>query len=91
MSVETLLVFLNGALAAAAGIGGLFFLRFWRDTHDRLFLALALAFWTLALNWIVLAFATGGDISLVVPHAIRLVAFLIILAGIADKNRRPTK
>lgn len=42
--------FLIGMIAMALVTAGLFFLRFWRDTGDRLFLIFAIAFWLLALT-----------------------------------------
>lgn len=79
--------FLWGALAMAAWVAGLFFLRFWRVSGDRLFLFFFLAFWCLAANWIVLAaIPREGEPS---HHAywLRLLAFALILVGIVDKNR----
>jgi gamma-glutamyltranspeptidase len=42
--------FMIGAIATASWVAGLFFLRFWWDTSDRLFLIFAIAFWLLALT-----------------------------------------
>ena len=42
--------FLQGAIAMCFAIAGLFFLRFWRDTRDRLFLLFALSFWLQAMT-----------------------------------------
>jgi hypothetical protein len=70
----------------------LFFLRFYRKTGDRLFFWFAAAFAVMGLNR--LAFfiinAYGSDLLQTEPLAlfvIRLVAFLLILLGIIDKNR----
>ena len=41
---------LLGAIAMASLVAALFFLRFWRDTHDRFFLLFAIAFLVEALN-----------------------------------------
>ena len=38
----------SGAMVMAYLAAGLFFLRFWRQTHDRLFAMFAAAFWILA-------------------------------------------
>ena len=45
-----MMAFLHGMVAMGFIIAGLFFLRFWRRTKDRLFVVLALAFWLLALG-----------------------------------------
>jgi hypothetical protein len=79
--------FLLGAVVLACGTAGLFFLRFWRKTHDRLFVVFAVAFWTLGLNWLALAFTTRDEVRTAL-YVIRLLAFLLILAGILDKNRK---
>ena len=72
----------------ACWIAGLFFLRFWRQSRDRLFLLFSVAFWILTLNWVTLAVLNPGVESRHYVVAIRLVAFLLILGAIIDKNRR---
>ena len=44
--------FFWGALSVCCLIAGLFFLRFWKETHDRLFFFFCLAFWALALHYL---------------------------------------
>ncbi len=79
---------LLGALAMASTIAGLFFLRFWRDTRDRLFLMFALAFWALAVNWFGLGMMRDSTIEAKTPfYVVRLLGFLLIVVAIADKNR----
>lgn len=77
----------SGALAMAFGVAGLFFVRFWRDTRDRLFVLFALAFFVLALNRVAIALSAleggRGDHF----YWIRLCAFTLILIAIVDKNR----
>lgn len=88
-SVIGLYQFLSGASMLGAWTAGVYFVRFWNKTHDRLFCMFGIAFWLMALERVVLIFVSG-------PHQenhsyvylIRLVAFLIILAAIADKNRK---
>jgi hypothetical protein len=80
--------FLWGCLAAACAVAGLCFLRFWRDSHERLFACFAIAFWILSLNWIVLAMLRPAHEDLHFVLMIRLAAFLLIVVGILDKNRR---
>jgi hypothetical protein len=78
---------LLGALVMASATVGLFFLRFWRETRDRLFLMFALAFWTLALNWLGLALTAAPEEGRTFFYVLRLCAFLLILLAIIDKNR----
>jgi hypothetical protein len=76
-----------GALAMGFAVAGLFFLRFWRDTRDRLFAFFALAFLVLAVNrvgtGIYPEFAERGDHL----YWVRFFAFLMILLAVIDKNR----
>jgi len=80
--------FLWGALTMASGIVGLFFLKFWAQTGDRLFAMFSGAFAVLALNWGVLGLLTPSDEARHFVYAIRLAAFALIVGGILDKNRR---
>lgn len=80
--------FLWGCLAVASAVAGLCFLRFWRASSDRLFACFAIAFWLLSLNWTVLAIVRPAYEDLHYVLMIRLAAFLLIVAGILDKNRR---
>ena len=80
--------FIMGSIAMASLIVAIFFLRFWRDTHDRLFAMFAVAFLLLGVTRLGLAVSdtsTEGNTSW---YWVRLVGFLIILFAIADKNRR---
>jgi hypothetical protein len=79
--------FLRGAVAACCLVAGLFFLRFWRLTRDRLFLFFCIAFWIFAANWVVLAL--GGPLAEHL-YVLRLVTFAVIALAIVDKNRRAT-
>jgi predicted small integral membrane protein len=80
-------LFLHGACATSALVIGLFFLRYWRTTHDRLFLFFLSAFWLFALHWLGLAIANPTDETRHWFYLTRLVAFLAIIVGIIDKNR----
>jgi len=77
---------LLGAIAMASLTAGLFFLRFWRRTGDRFFLLFAVSFAIEGLNRAILALTTNPDEGRPFFYLIRLVAFLLILAAIADKN-----
>lgn len=83
---QLLNVFILGAIVLACAVAGLFFLRFWRKTRDRLFLIFAIAFWTLGANWLALAFTNQDEVRTIL-YIVRLLAFLLILVGIIDKNR----
>ena len=78
--------FMLGSLVMACLVAGLFFLRFWRKTRDRLFLMFAIAFWILGSNWLALAWIEQEEQKTIL-YAVRLVAFVLILVAIIDKNR----
>ena len=82
-----LVVFLQGICVAASWTIGLVFLRFWRDTHDRLFAYFAAGFWLLSASWALLVLTSTSDESRPYIYGLRLVAFLLIITGIVDKNR----
>ena len=77
-----------GAIAMASAIAALFFLRFWRDTGDRLFAMFALAFLLLGITRMGLALSPQELEGHTHWYWVRLVAFLLILVAIVDKNRR---
>jgi hypothetical protein len=78
--------FLLGVLVMACAAIGLFFLRFWRRTGDRLFLVFAIAFWLFAANWAALAIV-HNDEGYPMIYLLRLAGFGFIIAGIVGKNR----
>ena len=80
-----------GALATACWLAGLFFFKFWRASRDRFFVFFFLAFWMLALNWIVLIAAQPVLEARQDAYVVRLVAFVLIIAGVIDKNRRASQ
>jgi hypothetical protein len=75
-------------------VATLFFLRFWRKTADRLFLAFAIAFALLALNQGLAQWLGAADERVGYTYLLRIVGFILILVAIIDKNlqrgrRRP--
>ncbi|MGZ8284906.1 MAG: DUF5985 family protein [Allosphingosinicella sp.] len=81
-----LIPFLSGAVSAGFLIAGLFFLRFWRKSHDGLFAAFAIAFWLLGLNQALLTFSSVPAEERTWLFLLRLAAFVLILAAIWRKN-----
>jgi hypothetical protein len=80
-------LFIAGTLVMAAFAIGLHFLKYWRLSKDRFFIWFAVAFWVFGLGWIFRAF-TGGSEHGHWAYVPRLVAFLMIIIAILDKNRR---
>ena len=84
--------FILGSVAMACAVAGLFFLRFWKRTRDRLFAIFAVAFWLLGLNWTLLAFTDPeAETRRLILYTLRAVAFTLILIAVLDKNRKSTR
>ena len=79
--------FVAGLLVMGYAVAALFFGRFYRVSGDRLFLFFAAGFTLLALQRLSLAAAAMLPMPLTVYYLLRLLAFLVILFGIIDKNR----
>lgn len=79
--------FLLGVIVTASLAVGVFFLKFWRRTGDPLFLAFSVAFIIEGLNRIGFLFVDRPNEGTPIIYAVRLVAFLLILAAIVWKNR----
>ena len=80
--------FLSGAVTLGYLVAAAFFLRFWRTTADRLFLAFGAAFLLFALNQLL-----GAALVVVVEpssliYVLRVLGFVVIIAAIVDKNAR---
>lgn len=78
---------MTGAIAMGFALAGVYFLRFWFKTRDRLFGLFALSFFVLALNRV--ALGLRDDLPGVAPYLywIRFAAFAVLLTAIIDKNR----
>jgi hypothetical protein len=80
---------LSGAIILGALIASLFFLRFWRQTRDRFFLCLAVAFLLEALHRLLWALAPASEADAPQYYLIRLASYGLILLAIIGKNRAP--
>jgi hypothetical protein len=78
---------MTGAIAVGWLIAGLFFLRFWRQTHDRFFLWFALSFWLESANRIAIGFVGSTSEANPGVYGLRVVAYGLILLAIWQKNR----
>jgi hypothetical protein len=78
---------LAGAIVMGYAVCALFFLRFWRQTGDRLFLIFSLAFLLFALQRLALALTPTEEESRTGLYLVRLLGFVLILGAILDKNR----
>lgn len=75
-----------GLLTMGFAVAGVLFLRFWRETHDRLFLYFALAMFVLAIDRLGFAFVPSRDAQGHYLDWLRLAAFALIAVGVVDKN-----
>ena len=83
--------FLNGVIFAGSFTAALFFVRFWRQTSDRLFAIFALAFTLFAVNRLLLAILDESNEARTWVYVMRLVSFVLIILAVADKNRVRTR
>jgi len=83
MTIEAVLL---GMVTAASVVASLFFLRFWRDTRDRFFLAFASFFLAEAVIRIIQLFSEHPNDRSPDVYSIRLFALLAILIAILRKN-----
>jgi len=83
--------FLSGAVTLAYFLAGLFFLRFWRKTKERLFLHFAIAFWLFMLNQVAVSIAEASDEQSGYYYVLRVLGFTLILFSILDKNFLPKR
>ena len=79
--------FLLGVTAMGCLVVAAFFVRYWRSTGDRFFVLFALGFATFGANRVVLAALERESEARVAVYVVRLLAFLLIIAAVVDKNR----
>jgi hypothetical protein len=84
----TAMAFLAGALVVGFLTAGLFFLKFWRQTGDALFLAFAAAFGLLAANQAAPTLLGIPSESQAPVYLLRLAGFGLIIWAVLRKNMR---
>jgi len=82
-----MVLFLNGVSAGSSLIAAILFLRFWRETRDRLFVWFALAFVMFAAHWWAICLLQPAVEARHWFFLLRLIGFVLILLAIVDKNR----
>lgn len=83
-----LIAFLQAISATGAWVSGLFFLRFWRESRDPLFGFFGAAFMLLALSWALLGLTSPTEETRPYVYGLRLIAFVLMIAGMVVKNRQ---
>jgi hypothetical protein len=84
--MTTLLDFLSGAVTLGFALIALFFLRFWRDSREGLFLNFSIAFVLLAIGQAFLTLADIPEEERSWVYLLRLAAFTLILIAVVRKN-----
>lgn len=84
----TLLIAASGALTVAYALISLFFFKFRSRSGDRLFTLFAMAFLILSGQRLVLTVAREWGENSVWLYSLRLLAFVVIVYAIVDKNRQ---
>ena len=82
--------FIQGATMLASLAVALFFLRFWRQTGDRLFAVFAGSFAVFAVNRLLLVVLEEESEGHTAVYLLRAAAFVMIAAAVLDKNLRPS-
>lgn len=77
---------LAGAIAMGSMVIALFFLRFWRNTQDRFFLYFALSFLIEGVHRVYTSFDLSASEDTPHHYIVRLLAYLLILWAIVEKN-----
>lgn len=80
---------MDGAIAMGLLAIAAFFLRFWRDQNDRIFLGFSIAFAVLAIHKAAFGFSLFTvDSSKATLYVPRFFAYLLIILAILDRNLR---
>jgi uncharacterized membrane protein HdeD (DUF308 family) len=79
--------FLLGVIVTASLAASAFFLKFWRQTHDKLFLGFGAAFAIEGINRLAFLFLDHPNEGNPLIYGVRLFSYLLILAAIVNKNR----
>lgn len=78
---------LNGLLSAGFGVAALLFFKSFSTTRDRLFALFGTAFALMAVERLLIPVDVMGADNRVWLYGLRLIAFIVIIYAIVDKNR----
>jgi hypothetical protein len=87
MESEAMNQLLLGAIGMAALVIAMFFVHYWRTTRDRLYLFFAASFAVQGFDRFVQGLSIDAADERVAVYLLRLIAYLLIIAAIVDKNR----
>lgn len=78
---------LSGAIMMGCWVIALFFYRFWKQTHDRLFQIFSLAFWLYGVERLLPIVFEIPDKPRTFLYILRFLTTSLILLAIINKNR----
>jgi uncharacterized membrane protein HdeD (DUF308 family) len=81
-------MFLLGYIAAASGAVALYFLRFWKETRDFLFMAFAVFFIVQGSTRAFALSSPSPNLASAWVYILRLLPVLLVVAAILRKNSR---
>jgi hypothetical protein len=81
--------FLSGAIMMGYWVAGLFFIRFWKKTGDRLFRNFAWALWVLGAERAIILVTRHEGENMPYYYLLRLASFILLLIAIIRKNQSP--
>lgn len=84
----TLDLFLLGYIAALSAVATIFFLRYWRETRDVLFLAFAVFFAVQGGTRVSDLASPNPNLIVAWVYLLRLLAVMLLVAAILRKNTR---
>lgn len=79
--------FLLGVIVTSSLTAGAYFLKFWKQTRDMLFLGFSAAFLIEGVNRMAFLFIEQPNEGNPIIYMVRLFSYLLILAAIINKNR----
>jgi len=84
--MNTIPNFFGGAIVFGYALIGLYFLKFWKRTRDPFFGCFAFAFFVLGISRIIEAIEHTNQADTPLMYLFRLLAFVIIIVAITQKN-----
>ena len=85
---DALRIWMQGAVAFGCLVVAIFFIQFWMETRERLFLFFAPGFVVLTIHRAMFGLATDDSDWRAVTFSLRLAGYVIILIGIIDRRMR---
>jgi hypothetical protein len=82
-----MITFLSGMATMGFLVAGVFFFRFWRKTSDSLFIYFGISFCLLAAGQALVTLTQIPSDDRAWIYLLRLAAFMLLIVGIAMKNR----